>query len=267
VTATQAIDPSQAPEEARRPEQQEDATQPHADQWREFWAGARATLPLVIGAVPFGIIFGAVAVNSGLSAWATAALSLFVFAGASQFVAAGLVAGGAGLAVIVLTTFVVNLRHSLYAVSLAPFVKGLPQSWLLPLGFTLTDETFLVAEERYRRPDDSPYKHWYQAGSAVFMYANWQVCTWIGIAAGSTLPDPESWGLDFALVVTFVGMLAPGLHRMPMVTCALVAGASSILLAALPNRLGLLAATILGVLAGVAAELASRWVAQGKGNA
>jgi predicted branched-subunit amino acid permease len=128
----------------------------------------------------------------------------------------------------------------------------------------LTDETFLVAEERYRRPDNGPYKHWYQAGSAVFMYTNWQVCTWIGIAAGSTLPNPQSWGLDFALVVTFVGMLAPGLRRMPMVACALVAGAASVLLAPLPNRLGLLGATILGVLAGVVAERARHWTAQGK---
>lgn len=225
-----------------------------ASQWREFRAGARATLPLVVGATPFGIIFGAVAVNSGLSGWATAALSLFVFAGASQFVAAGLVAGGAGLVIIVLTTFVVNLRHSLYAITLAPYVKGLPQRWLLPLGFSLTDETFLVAVDRYRQPDASPDKHWHQAGSALFMYANWQVWTWVGIFAGQTLPDPANWGLDFALVVTFVGMLIPGLRSRPLVICALAAGAAAVLLAGLPNRLGLLAATLVGVAAGVLAE-------------
>jgi 4-azaleucine resistance transporter AzlC len=225
-----------------------------AVQWREFRAGARATFPLIVGAIPFGIIFGAVAVNSGLSIWATAALSLFVFAGASQFVAAGLVAGGAGLLVIVLTTFVVNLRHSLYAVTLAPFVKQLPQRWLLPLGFTLTDETFLVAVERYQGADASPYKHWYQAGSAVPMYLNWQICTWIGIAAGSTLPNPAGWGLDFALIVTFIGMLIPGLRSRPMVVCALSAGAAAVLLAGLPNRLGLLAAALVGVAGGMLAE-------------
>ncbi len=224
----------------------------------EFWAGVKDTLPLVIGAIPFGIIFGAVAVNSGLSIWATAALSLFVFAGASQFVAAGLVAGGAGLAVIILTTFVVNLRHSLYAVSLAPYVKSLPQRWLLPLGFTLTDETFLVAVERYRQPDASPNKHWYQAGSAAFMYLNWQLCTWIGIAAGTSLPNPASWGLDFALVVTFIGMLIPGLRSRPMIVCAVVAGATAVLLSGLPNRLGLMAATLAGVAAGMLVERAGQ---------
>jgi 4-azaleucine resistance transporter AzlC len=252
----QTVGPAPAPDELPISAQHHEIAQPKADRGREFWAGARATLPLVVGAIPFGIIFGAVAVNSGLSALTTAALSLFVFAGASQFIAAGLVASGAGLLVIILTTFVVNLRHSLYAVSIAPYVKSLPQTWLLPLGFTLTDETFLIAEERYRRPDSSPYKHWYQAGSAAFMYINWQICTWIGIAAGSTLPNPQGWGLDFALVVTFVGMLVPGLRRKPIVMCALVAGAASILFAGLPNRLGLFAATILGVLAGVVVERA-----------
>ena len=225
----------------------------------EFWAGAKDTLPLVVGAIPFGIIFGAVAVNSGLSIWATAALSLFVFAGASQFVAAGLVAGGAGLVVIILTTFVVNLRHSLYAVSLAPYVKQLPQRWLLPLGFTLTDETFLVAVERYRQPDTSPNKHWYQAGSAAFMYVNWQICTWIGIAAGTSLPNPAGWGLDFALVVTFIGMLIPGLRSRPMIVCAIVAGAAAVLFSGLPNRLGLMAATLAGVAAGMLVERMRQW--------
>jgi 4-azaleucine resistance transporter AzlC len=230
-----------------------------ADHWREFRAGGKATFPLIVGAIPFGIIFGAVAVNSGLSGWATAALSLFVFAGSSQFIAAGLVAGGAGLVVIVLTTFVVNLRHSLYAVTLAPFVKQLPQRWLLPLGFTLTDETFLVAVERYRRPDESPSKQWFQAGSATFMYLNWQLCTWIGILAGSALPNPAGWGLDFALVVTFIGMLVPGLRSRPMIVCVLVAGTAALALAALPNQLGLLAATLAGIAAGMLAERAAQW--------
>ena len=229
-----------------------------AERWREFRAGARATFPLVVGAMPFGLIFGAVAVNSGLSAWGAAALSLFVFAGASQFVAAGLVASGAGLLIIVLTTFVVNLRHSLYAVTLSPYVKHLPQRWLLPLGFSLTDETFLVAVERYQQPDASPYKHWYQAGSALFMYANWQFWTWVGILAGQALPDPGGWGLDFALVVTFIGMLIPGLRSRPMIVCALAAGVAALLLAGLPNRLGLLAATLIGVAAGLLTERVTR---------
>lgn len=253
MTPKTPVAPSSPPAERLHEPDDAPATQ-RAEQWHEFRAGARDSLPLIIGATPFGIIFGAVAVNSGLSVWATAALSLFVFAGASQFVAAGLVAGGAGVLIIVLTTFVVNLRHGLYAVTLSPYVKHLPQNWLLPLGFSLTDETFLVAVERYQQADASPHKHWYQAGSALFMYVNWQLWTWVGIFAGQSLPDPNSWGLDFALVVTFVGMLVPGLRTRPLLVCALVAGTSAILFAGLPNQLGLLAATLAGVGAGMLAE-------------
>jgi len=77
----------------------------------EFWSGARDSIPVIVGAIPFGIIFGALAINAGLSVAGTLAMSLFVFAGSAQFVAAGLIAQGGGLLVIVLTTFVVNLRH------------------------------------------------------------------------------------------------------------------------------------------------------------
>lgn len=220
----------------------------------EFWRGFQATLPLVVGATPFGIIFGALAVNSGLNASAAAAMSAFVFAGSSQFIAAGLFGGSAGLGIIVLTTFVVNLRHSLYSVTLAPHMKHLPQRWLVPLAFWLTDESFLVVAERYRQPDASPYKHWFFLGSAVFMYVNWNLWTWVGLYAGQTLPNPAGWGLDFALIVTFIGMVAPGLRSRPVAASVLTAGVAAILLAGLPNRLGMIAAALAGVTAGMLAE-------------
>jgi 4-azaleucine resistance transporter AzlC len=220
----------------------------------EFWAGARDTIPLIVGAIPFGIIFGAVAVTGELSPAATVAMSALVFAGSAQFAAAGLVASGAGLFIIVLTTFVINLRHALYGATLAPGMRHLPQRWLLPLGFLLTDETFLVASERYQRPDASPYKHWYYLGSAVFMYVNWQLCTLIGLVAGQSIPNPARWGLDFALSVTFIGMLVPALRSRPVLVCVLVAGASALFLRGLPYHLSLMVAPLLGIAGGVLAE-------------
>lgn len=220
----------------------------------EFWAGVRATLPLELGAIPFGIIFGAVAVNAGLSSQAAAAMSAFVFAGSSQFVAAGLISSGAGIALIVLTTLIVNLRHALYAASLAPHVKHLPQRWLLPLGFWLTDESFLVVMERYQGSDSSAHKHWFYLGSALTMYTNWQIFTWIGIFAGQSIPNPLAWGLDFALPVTFIGMLVPTIRQRSVLVCVLVAAAGSLVFAGLPHKLGMIVTVLLaagvGVLAG-----------------
>ncbi|KAA3648490.1 MAG: branched-chain amino acid ABC transporter permease [Chloroflexi bacterium] len=218
----------------------------------EFWAGAKATIPLIVGAIPFGIIFGALAVRSGFSPAGAAGMSFFVFAGSSQFIATSLAAGGATTLFIVLTTFVVNLRHALYSATLGPYVKHLPQRWLLPLGFWLTDESFVVAVQRYRAEDSSPYKHWFFLGSAVFMYANWNLCTWIGIFTGQAIP-PE-WGLEFAMVVTFIGMLVPLIIGRPTLVAVFVAGVTAVLANNLPNRLGLLVAAMLGILAGVLAE-------------
>ncbi|MCP4020277.1 MAG: hypothetical protein GY729_00415 [Desulfobacteraceae bacterium] len=84
---------------------------------KEFFKGAKDTFPLIVGAIPFGIIFGTLAANSGLSFFAAMGMSLFVFAGSAQFIGIGLVSAGTGWVIIVLTTFVVNLRHLLYSVT------------------------------------------------------------------------------------------------------------------------------------------------------
>jgi 4-azaleucine resistance transporter AzlC len=222
----------------------------------EFFAGARATLPLILGAIPFGIIYGAVAVANGLSPAAAQGMSLFVFAGSAQFIAAGLVAEGLSVGLIILTTFVVNLRHALYAASLAPLMKHLPQRWLIPFGFWLTDESYAATIGRLNEPDDSPYKHWFYFGSAVAMYTNWQICTLIGIIAGQQIPDPQGWGLDFAMVVTFIGIIVPLIKNKPALISVIVAGLVSVLANGLPNKLGLMIAALAGIAAGVISETA-----------
>lgn len=220
----------------------------------EFWMGVKATIPLVVGAVPFGIIFGALAVTSGMTAAGASTMSAIVFAGASQFIAVGLVASGASNVVIIMTTFVVNIRHALYSVTLSPHMKHLPHKWLLPLGFWLTDESFVVVSKRYNEEDRSKHKHWFFLGSAIFMYSNWQLSTYIGVIAGQNIPDAASWGLDFAMVVTFIGMLVPLVQGNPTLIAVIVAGVTAVLAYGLPNKLGLLVAALLGIAAGMLAE-------------
>lgn len=214
----------------------------------ECFSGARDSLPVIIGSVPFGIIFGALAINAGLSVWATLGLSLIVFAGSAQFVAVGLMGQGAGVLLIILTTFVVNLRHALYAASLGPFLRGKPQRWLLPLGFWLTDETYAVVIKRYTASDDSANKHWYHLGSSLAMYINWQLCTVIGMLTGTQMQGMADWGLEFALVVTFIGIVVPLLRSIPMVLCAVVAGGVAVLLRDLPHQAGLMLGSVAGII-------------------
>lgn len=229
----------------------------------EFLTGAKDTLPLIIGAIPFGLIFGTLAVSSGLSFIGTLAMSAFVFAGSAQFIAVGLLALGTSWPIIVVTTFVVNLRHLLYAVTLVPYVKPLSSRWQIPLAFWLTDETFAVVINRYQQPDKSPYKHWYYLGSAVAMYSNWQLCTFLGLTTGQMFPDMATWGLDFAMPVTFIGMTIPYLKNKPMWAAVVIAGSVAVLAYPLPHKLGLILAALAGVVGGLMLEL---WVSSPEGG-
>ena len=233
----------------------------HAARRHELWAGVRGVLPLLVGSIPFSIIFGALAVTSGLSPLAAAAMSAIVFAGSAQFVAVGMVGTGANFWVIVFTTFIVNLRHVLYAATLAPHLKHLSQRWLLLLGFTLTDESFVVTIQRYMRANGEPserdwFKHWYQAGASFALYINWQFFTWVGLWAGRAIPNPASWGLDFAFPATFIGMLVPLIVSRSIVACVASAGVATLLFHHLPHKLGLIIAALCGVAAGLLVE---RW--------
>jgi 4-azaleucine resistance transporter AzlC len=223
----------------------------------EFLAGARDTFPLIVGAIPFGLIFGTLAISSGLSFAATMAMSAIVFAGSAQFIAVGLVMAGTGWPIIILTTFVVNLRHALYSATLAPYVKKLPQRWQIPMAFWLTDETFAVVAARYNQVGDSPHLRWYYLGSALFMYLNWQFCTFLGLTVGRLIPDAAAWGLDFAMPVTFIGMVIPYLKNRPMWASVVVSGVVALLAYPMPHKLGLIIAAMAGITTGVIIETLS----------
>lgn len=212
-------------------------------------AGVRDTVPMLIGAAPFGLIFGTLAAASPLAPWQGQGLSLLVFAGSSQFIALGLIATQSGLLVIWLTTLIVNLRHALYAATLLPVVAPLPGRWRWGLGFLLTDETFAVVAGNGQR--HAPLTHWYFLGSGLAMYGNFQVWTLAGLLFGAAFPQLASWGLDFAMVATFIAIVVPQLVTAPRLAAAVTAGTLAYLWRALPYQLGLLAAVLAGVLVGL----------------
>ncbi len=218
---------------------------------QEFWHGCRDILPLIVGAIPFGIIFGTLSIGAGLSTWQTIGMSALVFAGSAQFIAITLITGGVGAAVVLLTTFVVNLRHALYSAALQPFVRHLSSRWRVPLAFWLTDEAFAVIQHRYASDDASPHKHWFFLGAALTMYLSWQLATLAGIAFGQAVPNVASWGLDFAMIATFVGIAVPMMRTRPQVASALVAAVVALLTWELPYKLGLIAAALAGIVVGV----------------
>ncbi|MFO7170893.1 MAG: AzlC family ABC transporter permease [Chloroflexota bacterium] len=217
----------------------------------EFLAGVRAELPLLVGAAPFGMIYGALAVSSGLSPVAAQAMSLIVFAGSAQFIATELFAAATPWPVIVLTTLIVNLRHALYSASVAPYLSHLPAGWKALLAYLLTDEAYAVAIGRFREPGEAIGRHWYLLGCGASLWLMWQIVTAVGVFLGALVPP--GWGLDFALILTFIALLVPMLVDRPTVVAALVAGATALAAAGLPYRLGLALAACAGIVAGVVA--------------
>lgn len=212
-----------------------------------FALGAKDSIPLIIAAIPFGIIYGALGQATSLSFWSVLAMSLFVFAGSAQFIAVGLIASATSAPVIILTTFFVNFRHLLYSANLLPHVKEYGQHIRIPIAFLLTDESFAVASNYLKQHGNQPNFHWYYFGSAIFMYANWALCTIIGLYIGESIPNMSQWGLDMAMVVAFIGIVVPCLHNRATLACALVAGGLSIITYEWPHKTGLIFSAVIAI--------------------
>jgi len=222
------------------------------EQSENFWAGVRAEIPLLIGVFPFGMIYGALALNAGLSNLAAQMMSSLVFAGSAQFITAQLVHDAAPGLVIILTIAVVNLRHMLYSASLAPYLAALSTRWKILLSYLLTDEAYAPSIIHYEKEGPRPFSHWFLLGAGVVLWTNWQISTALGIFLGKAIPD--SWSLDFALPLTFIAMVVPVLKNRPMIAAALSAGVVALVVYSLPYRLGLIVAALVGIAVGTFLE-------------
>jgi 4-azaleucine resistance transporter AzlC len=222
---------------------------------KEFLYGVRAELPLLVGVIPFGMIYGVLALSAGIPPAAAQAMSTIVFAGSSQFVAAQLFGVAAPALVIIMTVGIVNLRHALYSASIAPYIRFLHPIWKWILAYLLTDEAYAVAITHYDPQDSHSQpgnKHWYFLGAGLALWSSWQLSTALGIFLGAQVP--ESWSLDFTLALTFIALVVPGLKDRPAVVSALSAGVCAVLLAGLPYKLGLFGAALLGISVGMLFE-------------
>ncbi|MBP6804713.1 MAG: AzlC family ABC transporter permease [Chloroflexi bacterium] len=219
----------------------------------ELWGGVKAELPIVLGGIPFGMIYGVLALAAGLTPAQAQAMSLIVFAGSAQFIGAQMMGTGAVLPVLWLTTLVVNLRHALYSTALGSDLRHLPRRWRWLLAYLLTDEAYAMTAVHYaNRQIPLTYKHWFFLGAGFIMWAEWQISTAVGIFLGAEVP--ASWSLDFTLALTFIGIVIPGLKERPSAAAALSAGIVAVLAYSLPYKLGLMAAALTGIVVGVVLE-------------
>jgi predicted branched-subunit amino acid permease len=223
-----------------------------------FRNGFVAMLPACVGLIPFGVVCGVGAAAAGADWLAALGMSAIIFSGAAQILAAQLYAGGAPFAVIVLTCFVLGLRFLMYSAAMAPHLRTLSPAWQRALAFLLTDQAFAAVIRRFDADTDHRSGASYFLGTGLALWLAWQTTNMAGFFAGNLIP--ASWSLDFAVPLCFLALLAPELRSSPHLTAALVAGLAVLALQALPMRLSLIVAGLLGIVAGLAAEIArQRW--------
>lgn len=192
--------------------------------WRApLGQGLVASLALVPSVVAYGSVFGGLAVQAGLRPLEVLAMSVLVFAGASQFVAVPMIAAGASPVAVVVTTYVVNMRHYLMAATLAPSFRRFRRGWLALVAHVLNDESFAVAVARSQPPDP-----WVYVGSAAAIAAAFLGGVLIGTRLGGLVRDPAAWGLDFAFPAVFLSLAALQLRRWTDVATAVASAAVAV---------------------------------------
>jgi 4-azaleucine resistance transporter AzlC len=193
-----------------------------------FWQGIKAEIPITIGVIPFGLIYGVLGLSAGLTPLQAQAMSSIVFAGSAQFLGAQLIGVGTPLPVLWLTTFIVNLRHVLYSTALGPDVQHLSRRWRWLLAYLLTDEAYAATAVHYGNHQiPLAHKHYFWLGAGLALWSVWQASTAVGVLLGTQVP-PE-WGLDFTLALTFIGIVVPSLKDRPNAMAALTAGLVAVL--------------------------------------
>lgn len=220
---------------------------------RASWhRGLSQAAPIVLGYLPIGFAYGVLADKVGLSPHSAVLMSVLVYAGASQFIAAGLFAAGALPLTIVVTTFLVNLRHALMSASLAPHLRSWRPGELAAFAYQLTDETFAVHATAFG--DQPPNKVQAFCVNACAQLA-WVSGSWLGVVGGQLIPDPKPWGLDYALPALFLALLVFQLRTRIDLTVALIAGLLSVGLTWLGlNHVSVVLATCAGATLGAVWE-------------
>jgi len=218
--------------------------------------GVSRALPITLGYVPIGFAYGVLAQKAGLSAFNTMAMSIFVYAGSSQLIAVGLFAAGAAPLSIILTTFIVNLRHMLMASALAPYLNRWKKRQLGIFAYEITDESFGLHSVEFPRvsPSGGPDP---AESIALNLTAqiSWVLGSWLGLVAGGLISDIELFALDYALPAMFIALLMMQLKNRVQLIVAIASGVFAVvLLLSGLNNWYVIAATVVGASLGVVVE-------------
>ncbi|MEK4629630.1 AzlC family ABC transporter permease [Solibacillus sp. FSL R7-0682] len=178
-----------------------------------FLQGVKDCIPTLLGYISIGVAFGVVGIASGISVFEVFLLSVLVYAGSAQFIFCGLYLAGAPVTAVIVTIFIVNLRHLLMSLTIAPYFTKYSTLRNIGFGTLLTDETFGVSVVTAAKEGRLGGK--WMDGLNITAYTTWIAACTIGGIIGQWLPNPEQWGLDYALVAMFIALLVLTLESIP----------------------------------------------------
>ena len=191
-----------------------------------FLKGIIDVSPLMIPVVPFGLIFGILAIDIGFSPLATMGMSLIIFGGASQIVLLQLFSGGASSLVIISSVGAVNSRHLLYGAVVSEHVSDLKLIWKIIISYFLIDQAFARSNEYFKKNNDKN-KYFHLIGGGITCWIIWQTTTFLGIILGSAIP--EKLGLSFAVPLTFLALIVNDFRKIINVIVIIISGLISTL--------------------------------------
>ncbi len=215
--------------------------------------GIAAGFPIMVGYLPIALTYGVLAKQSGMTLTELTLMSVMVFAGASQFMGANMIALGAGAAEIIIATFVLNFRHFVMSLSFMNRLRGMELKWKAPLSLGLTDETFAVSALHTEEANKDKGALFYTA-LILTAYLSWVIGSFLGGVLGDIIPEKLSQSMGIALYAMFIGLLVPSVKKeFKLGLIALVA----MLINALCIQLGMstgwaiVAGTIIGGMSGI----------------
>ena len=186
-----------------------------------FLKGIIDVSPLMIPVVPFGLIFGVLAIDIGFSPLETMGMSLIIFGGASQIVLLQLFSGGASSLVIISSVGAVNSRHLLYGAVVSEHLSDLKLIWKIIISYFLIDQAFAISNE-YLKKNKNSNRYFHLVGGGATCWIIWQSTTLMGIILGSAIP--EKLGLSFAVPLTFLALLVNDFRKLINIVVIIISG-------------------------------------------
>ena len=214
--------------------------------------GATDILPLSLAVLPWGVLFGSLAIQRGFSWFEAQLFSAIIFGGAVQIVTVELMAENTPLLVVLFSAFVISSRHFLYGLALRERLSAHSAAWRVGLGFLLTDELFSLSGTK--KAYQTQFRLYCALGAGGSFYIAWNVWTALGIFAGTWLPDLTQLGLDFAIAATFIALVVPEIKSKSILICVMISALSSIVLSIYGQELALITAAIIGMVSGFWAQ-------------